>query len=381
MLNAAFFPGENRYEKLIMKNRLIREIKRQEYSELHIQYVPLPDETPEMFSEEISSILKKYEAGVIRATFFGRLDKKHSTLEFLKSKLSVTDFPLTWIEGDNYSDSFINGAYFFAVSGIDLKRLYKGSAVVGSYFMTRGAEFCLLGGMCSDPELIPVLQAESILNSAENILNQAGLNFIDTLRTWYYLDDITDWYDDFNKARNSFFLRHDIFNKRIPASTGIGGRNETGGKICLELTAVKQKNAGFSVEIVRSPMQCSATSYGSSFSRALYYSDGEYSNLTVSGTASISPDGVTMYKDDINKQIERTFTVVKAILESRGFTFSDIIRAYAYFSHKCFSKAFYNYCNACLPEDIAFICTGNKICRDDLLFEIDIDLIRTVTIT
>ena len=123
-------------------------------------------------------------------------------------------------------------------------------------------------------------------------------------------------------------------------------------------------------------MQCSANNYGSSFSRAIRYTDSEYSGMTISGTASIGPEGKTMHVNDINKQIELSFRVVKAILESQNFTFGDIIRAYAYCRDKSFSKAFYEYCNINLSDKIIFLCTENMICRDDLLFEIELDIIK-----
>lgn len=359
-----------------MENKLLRKIQRREYQEIHVQLIPLPGETSQIFSEKIAEIISSYKAKVIRATFFGRLNEKDNTIKQLENKLSGIDFPYSWIEGDNCTGSFINGVYFFAVSGINVKRLYKDNTIVGSGFQTKEAEFCFLGGLYSDPDLSPTQQTESILNSAENILNQEGLSFEHTIRTWYYLDDILDWYNDFNRARTSFFLQHDIFKKLIPASTGIDGRNSAGAKICFELMAIKPKSDGFSIEIVNSPLQCSANNYGSSFSRAIRYSDSEYSNITVSGTASISREGKTMHINDINKQIELSFRVVKAILESQNFTFSDIIRAYAYCRHKSLSKAFYEYIETCVSDKLVFICTENKICRDDLLFEIELDVIK-----
>ncbi len=364
-----------------MENRFVREIQRRDYREIHIQLVPVPGETPGMFSKKIAGIINSHRAEVVRATFFGNLSKRDETIKSLEQKPDGTGFPISWIEGDNCTGSFINGVYIFAISGIDVRRLLNGDKVVGSFYSTDSAGYCFLGGLYSDLMLSPFLQTQSILNAAGNILEQAGMNFSDTIRTWYYLDDITCWYDDFNKARDSFFLSSDIFNNRLPSSTGIGGRNETGSKLGLELTALKIAGNNIAIRTVNSPLQCSATSYGSSFSRALLYSDGEFSNLTISGTASIGHSGETMHTGDMGKQVEMTFKVVKAILDSNGFSFADIIRAYAYCSDKKQSSVFYEYCKDHIPGEIVFICTENKICRDDLLFEIDIEVIRPAAIT
>lgn len=359
-----------------MDSESVRVIRRKEYREIHIQLIPVQGETPHIFSEKIAGILHNYEAKIIRATFFGRLTEENKTIKCLVDQLSEIDFPYSWIEGDNCSGSFINGVYIFAVSGIDVKRLYEKDRITGSYFQSREAGYCYLGGLYSGSDLSPSQQTLSILNSAESILNQVGLSFENTIRTWFYLDDILNWYNDFNKARTSFFLQHNIFNKLVPASTGISGRNNKGSKLCFELTAIKPKSEDFSIEKVLSPLQCSAETYGSSFSRAIRYTDSEYTNLTISGTASINPEGKTVNEGDLWKQIELSFMVVKAILESQNFNFRDITRAYAYCTDKSFSNEFYKYIETNIPYKFAFICSENTICRNGLLFEIELDLIK-----
>lgn len=260
-----------------------------------------------------------------------------------------------------------------------MRHIFHSGKVAGSYFQTEDAEFCFLGGLYSDPALSsPEKQTENILVTAENLLHQAGLSYDNTIRTWFYLDNILDWYGEFNHARTSFYKQHDLFNKLIPASTGIGGKNPDGSKVCLELMAVKPKNDRFLIEKVESPLQCSPANYGSAFSRAIMYSDSEYSNLTVSGTASINPSGETMYSNDLVKQIELSFNVVKAILESRSFSYSDVTRSYAYFSDKKFTDSFSKYIKNFFPVKYDFICTENKICRKDLMFEIEVDAVKKI---
>jgi len=91
----------------------------------------------------------------------------------------------------------------------------------------------------------------------------------DTLRTWFYLDDSLDWYGDFNRWRDELFRREKVFEKRVPASTGIGAANAEGSAILAGLLAVTFKDSQASARTVPSPLQCSALDYGSSFSRAL----------------------------------------------------------------------------------------------------------------
>lgn len=362
----------------MIENKSLRVIQRREYQEIHIQLIPLQGETPEIFSEKIAELVQDYNAIIIRATFFGKLNEEENFVSHFFSKLNGLDFPYSWIEGDNCTGSFINGVYIFAISGIEIKRLYKQDRAIGSFFQTSDADFCYLGGLYSKPDLSPSQQTSDILFSTEKILNQVGLSFQNTIRTWFYLDDILDWYNDFNLARTAFFQKHDIYNKLVPASTGIAGRNNFGSKVCLELTAINPKSEVFSIVKVKSPLQCPAENYGSSFSRSVSYSDNEYKTLTVSGTASINSDGKTMHIDNMEKQIELTFKVVNAILESQNFKFSDIIRFYAYCSDKSYSKVFFDYIESSIPFNFAFICSENKICRDGLLFEIELDAVKSL---
>jgi enamine deaminase RidA (YjgF/YER057c/UK114 family) len=362
-----------------MVRKSLKEIVRKQYREIHLQLVPEQGETALTFAEKIAEILYSYNAKIIRASFFGNLSQLDPTIEHIADNLAGINFPYSWIEGDKCAGTFINGVYIFAVSGIEVKHLFNNGKIVGSYFQTAEADFCFLGGLYSDPAIsIPGKQTENILVLADNLLHQVGLSYDNTIRTWFYLDNILDWYNEFNKARTSFFLQHDIFNKLVPASTGIGGRNPEGSRVGLEVTAIKPKNKQFLIEKVESPLQRSPAEYGSSFSRAVRYSDGEYSILTVSGTASINPEGKTMYPDDLGKQIELSLNVVKAIMESQDFKFNNIIRSYAYCSDKKFTDPFMHYLKNYFPAKYAFICSENKICRKDLMFEIEVDAVKKI---
>src|SRR5512136_1964872 len=100
-------------------NNSFRAIQRKEYLELHIQMIPEAGESPDRFSKRIAEIVQHYNARIIRSTFFGKLIEEGYTLKCLSDVLHGIDFPYIWIEGDNCGDSFINGVYVFAVSGIE----------------------------------------------------------------------------------------------------------------------------------------------------------------------------------------------------------------------------------------------------------------------
>ena len=362
-----------------MKHQILKEIPKKAYTEIHIQLIPEPHDNAESFTEKIARYLHEYKAQPLRATFFGTLTEKEDTLAELGNQFREIDFPVTWIEGENCSISYINGVYILGVSGIEIERLYEDNNPVGSYFETEDARYCYLGGLYSEKKLSPSHQAENLFESTEQLLNRVGLSFDNTVRTWFYLDDILDWYGDFNRVRTAFFNKHDIFNKMVPASTGIEGSNPARSRAALELTAIQPKNENYSIERLRSPLQCSAEDYGSSFSRAVWFSNGNHSYITVSGTASIGQDGEILHTKTLWKQIERTFDVVRAILESRDFTFEDAVRAYAYCKDRRYSQAFFDYLKISgLDDKLSVICSENKVCWEELLFELEVDVAKIV---
>jgi enamine deaminase RidA (YjgF/YER057c/UK114 family) len=358
------------------ENEFFRTIRRKEYSEVHLQMVPHPEDTPLIFAERIADIIEKSKTKIVRATFFGKLDYETLLINCFRNVLSDIEFPFSWIEGDNGCSRFISGVYIFAISGLDLKRLYDRGRVVGTVFLTPDAEFCYLGGLYSDSKPLPSQQVSDLLNFADRILSETDFCLNNTIRTWFYLDNILEWYGDFNAARTTFFRHKDMFNGLIPASTGIAGKNNYNSKVCLDLIAVKPKDKKFNISEVISPLQSSAENYGCSFSRAIKYTDNEYVTISISGTASINRDGITMHKGNLTKQIDLSFKVVTAILESQGFCMKDIVRFNIYLKDKSLSKVFYNFVESELHFNFAFICSENKICREELMIEIEMDVVK-----
>ena len=207
-------------------------------------------------------------------------------------------------------------------------------------------------------------------------LNNFGLDFSNTLRTWLFVNDILSWYEQLNKARDDFYNRNDIFNKFVPASTGIGLANPSGCALTTELIAVRPKNETVRIEKVTSPMQCEALDYKSAFSRATKLTSPDHSRMYVSGTASIAQNGDTIFIDDTANQIETALKVVDALIKNGDMDWPNTVFAMAYFKD---SKDFYLFDECCkrLDIDIPHVKIEADICRHDLLFEIEMTLIKT----
>jgi enamine deaminase RidA (YjgF/YER057c/UK114 family) len=205
----------------------------------------------------------------------------------------------------------------------------------------------------------------------QKILALAGFDLADTVRTWFFLENILSWYDDFNRARTEIYSGVKFRTGSLPASTGVGAKNPAGAALALAAWAFRPVGKNSYAEEVASPLQCPAPAYGSSFSRALELSTNTGRRLFISGTASIAPGGKTLWTGDARKQVELTMDVVEAILRSRGFSFADLTRATAYFRHPNDAGMFADWLAANRRKQMPVVSAQCDVCRDDLLFELE----------
>jgi enamine deaminase RidA (YjgF/YER057c/UK114 family) len=97
--------------------------------------------------------------------------------------------------------------------------------------------------------------------------------------------------------------------------------------------------------------------------------------LIVSGTASITPRGETANVGSISKQIELTMKVVKGILHARHMSWENVTRGIVYFKNKTDMNSFENFCSDNNIPELPFSIINADICRNDLLFEIEVDAV------
>ncbi len=192
-------------------------------------------------------------------------------------------------------------------------------------------------------------------------------------RTWLYLDNILDWYDELNSSRSEFFEEQNLLDKFIPASTGIGLANNSGSSIVLSAFSVQGKD--IEVEIAESPLQCAALDYKSSFSRAVIIKQLLTRKLLISGTASIAPEGDTVFVDNAKMQIEKTLEVIAALLNNNNMSFKNVSRAIAYFPQDDFVDGFNEICIKFGLDSDYVLKVHGVVCRPDLLFELEVDAV------
>ena len=255
------------------------------------------------------------------------------------------------------------------------RTLSVGGKTVARLWETDDARFCFLAGVMPPDISAPRgVQAAAVFPEVERLLGETGFTFADVVRTWIYIDRVCEWYNEFNAARSAFFESRRVFETFLPASTGIGSANLDGAALVMGAIAMQPKRPDVRAEIVESPLQEPAMAYRSSFSRAAEIIAPDRRQLFVSGTASIKPHSHDVaYVGDIVRQIDCTMTAVHAILESRGYDWADTTRAIVYLKEPSFLAPWRAWCeaNGC-PSTFAAE-TVCDVCRDEWLFEIELD--------
>jgi enamine deaminase RidA (YjgF/YER057c/UK114 family) len=296
--------------------------------------------------------------------------------EAARDRMASAEWPLFWIQGDVCPGTHVSGMQAFVLDGQSVRRVILSDRVVGSLWSDSDADYCLLAGILpTDLSEKRGVQTQNCLQQIEATLNEVGMDFSHVVRTWFYLDDLLAWYDEFNESRTKFFESRGVFEGLVPASTGIGAGNPAGAALTVGALAIRPRHDRVRIHEVDSPLQCSASEYRSSFSRAVEVEFPDHRMLIISGTASIAPGGESMFADDTTKQIHLTLDVVEAILKSRDMGWKDTTRAIGYFRDIRALPTFNACCRKRGIAPLPLTPAHATVCRADLLFEIELDAI------
>ena len=345
--------------------------------ELQLTLTPLPGEAWDTACRRLHDVLRDEEAAIASLMVWGDVALRDDALACLKREFGQVAWPVTWTEGADLAGRPWSGMQVWAVRGARLSPLEIEGVVRACQYRGDSARRVFLGDLgagqsaASKPE-----QAARAFEQLETTLAKVGLDMSHVVRTWFFLDDILSWYGEFNQVRTSFFQLRRVFDGLVPASTGVGTRNPAGAAVALAALAVESLGDRPVVTEIPSPAQCPATSYGSSFSRAVEIAAGRCRQVLVSGTASIEPGGRSVRPNDLPGQIELTFEVIGDILKSRQLGFADTTRAVAYFKSADGANVLTQWLGRHGLQSLPIIPTVAAVCRDELLFELELDAVR-----
>ncbi len=113
-----------------------------------------------------------------------------------------------------------------------------------------------------------------------------------------------------------------------------------------------------------------------SFSRGMRVELSDCVMLFISGTSSVDESGRSIHPGDVKAQTMRTFTNIRALLESEGADWHDIVRTTCYLADFRNYDDFNEVRNTFFEEEgldpiPASTCIEARICRSDLMVEIE----------
>jgi enamine deaminase RidA (YjgF/YER057c/UK114 family) len=204
---------------------------------------------------------------------------------------------------------------------------------------------------------------------AEDLLQQAGMELRDVVRTWIHLREMDRDYADLNRARREFFEARGI--DPAPASTGIGaGPVPEEHDLCLGVYAVQSSPPPVRT-VMTTPTLNEAPLYGSDFARGMKMVEANKVALHISGTASIDESGETAHPGDFEAQADRMLVNVAALLEGQGATFGDVVSAITYLKHPADAHQLWEKLHEAGFEGFPNVLVAAPVCRPELLCEVE----------
>ena len=230
-----------------------------------------------------------------------------------------------------------------------------------------GEEARLYAGGLYGPGEDAYAQTLAMFGVAEDLLQQAGMEFRDVVRTWIHLREMDRDYADLNRARREFFEARGI--DPAPASTGIGGGPvPEQHDLCLGVYAVQAAPPPVRT-VMTAPTLNEAPLYGADFVRGMRVLETNKVALHVSGTASIDEAGRTANPGDFEAQADRMLVNVAALLEGQGADFGDVVSAVTYLKRPADAQRLREKLHEAGFEGFPNVLVAAPICRPELLCE------------
>ena len=215
------------------------------------------------------------------------------------------------------------------------------------------------------------LSTTGILQKTENILSGLGLTVADNVhRTWFYIDDIFNTYDDFTEARKAYFAEIGLVPEtHYIASTGISSHSPEKTPVVMDCVAYSGEN--INIEYLKAPAHLNPTiEYGVTFERGVCLTLQKSKHIYISGTASIDAHGNVLHLNDVRAQTRRTFENIRALISLAGCNLNNVLQAVVYIRDEADFYAVQQEIDRIAPEFPAIYTLAN-VCRRDWLVEIE----------
>ena len=173
-----------------------------------------PELTAEKIYNRIAELLSASSSQIILERCFANVGIQKKILEareraFRRRELE-TNTPITFVDGESCLENKFAGIQIRAIKTSTENRvrtIFDQRISKGRTWSIDGSTFFILqsvdGEKTNDEKYIDrKSQSEAMFRQAERILRAEGSSYQDVVRTWIYISDILEWYDDFNAVRN-----------------------------------------------------------------------------------------------------------------------------------------------------------------------------------
>ena len=213
-------------------------------------------------------------------------------------------------------------------------------------------------------------------NKISEVLHSFSMRESAIARTWLFMDNILKDYEKLNTVRKQFFAQWHCAKNFLPASTGIQGHTIGSEALAVEFCAFS--GANITIRQISSPLQNEPTAYGKLFSRAVAVGFPNSKLLFISGTAAIDKTGSSVHVGNFENQMTFTLEVVSAILSQENGSFPNVAQAIVYLKRSADIDSCLRILDrAGFPSDRAIFQVDVDVCRNDLLFEIEVTAVIT----
>jgi enamine deaminase RidA (YjgF/YER057c/UK114 family) len=366
----------------------------QAYIVASVIYPTNPDIAAESLYSRIAQVLKERKMEIVHERIFGSIREASQILTtraaMLHSHGISPDNPVTYIQGNPPWGEGLAGIIIRAVSssgkGSDVWTITDSSVPCGRGWQLNGTKYLILQNIQGEADSVDsiqtrTVQAQRMFERADRILKKHGATYKNVIRTWIYLSDILAWYEEFNEVRNKTYRDFGIMPGQnshllLPASTGIQGTVLNGAPVTMDLlSVVPGEDSQPMIKRMSSKRQIEAHHYYSAFSRGLLIHEPEISMLQVSGTAAIDEDGQSLYPGDIRRQIDYTFDAIDALIRQEDASLGDVCAATVFVKRPEDIHIFQEMAGSRGLENFPCVCVVADICRKELLFEIDAEVV------
>ncbi len=353
------------------------------------------DRAAELCYSRIAEILHADGLEIVQERIFASLEAEEAVTAARRNVLAShgirADGPMSYLQGHPLWGVGFAGAIVHAVrtgpEGEGVRPVVSDGVACGRTWREDGATFTILQNIQglsreAGADNSRASQCRRMIDQADRILREHGLAYRHTVRTWFYLSDILEWYGEFNRVRNESYGRFGLLPqpgerpRLLPASTGIRADRPGGAACSLDLLALGGADPGRpTVEFLRNPRQQEAFCYGSAFSRSAVIRGERDTLIQVSGTAAIDENGRSLYPGDVRSQIRCTFDKVVWLLDQARASLKDICAATVFLKNRDDAAALRETLTDLGLERFPAVYVVADVCREELLFEVDAEAV------